>query len=195
MKILKNLLIALAVIVVVAGIVLYFLPKEFTVSNSIEINRPAGMVYAQISDYNKWGTWDPWMKMDPDAKVTIEGTPGTAGQKMSWQGKKSGVGNITVVSAGFNDFIYSDLEMVKPVKSSGKDMLKLEAEGDKTKITWTNRGGLPFPGGRIFGLFVNKMYGKAQTDGLQALKTAVEAMPMPAAQAPAADSTAVAKSM
>jgi hypothetical protein len=44
-------------------------------------------------------------------------------------------------------------------------------------------------------LFVNKMYGKAQTDGLQALKTAVEAMPMPAAQAPAADSTAVAKSM
>ena len=50
MKILKNLLIALAVIVVVGGIVLYFLPNHYTVTNSIEINKPADVVYAQISD-------------------------------------------------------------------------------------------------------------------------------------------------
>jgi len=177
MKILKNLLIALAVIVVVGGIVLYFLPNHYTVTNSIEINKPADVVYAQIYDYNKWANWDPWMEADPAAKITIEGTPGTPGHKMSWDGKKSGEGSLTVISAGTNQFVYSRLDFIKPFQSTMKDMMKLESVDGKTKVTWTNTGGLPFWKGRLMGLFIEKMLGPDQRKGLDKLKSYTEALP------------------
>jgi hypothetical protein len=195
MKILKNLLIALVVILVVGGIVLYFLPKEFTISNSIEINKPLDVIYAQLSDYNKWGNWDPWMEMDPNAKITIEGTPGTPGHKMSWESKKIGEGSITVISAGGNQFVYSRLDFIKPFKSTFKDMMKLESIDGKTKVTWTNSGGLPFPGGRIMGLFMDKEMGADQRKGLGKLKTYSEALPASAPPVASADTTAAAKNM
>jgi len=193
MKILKNILIALLVIIVGGGIVVYFLPKEFTVSNSIEINKPAELVYAQLYDYNKWGNWDPWMEMDPNARITIEGTPGTPGHKMSWDGKKSGVGSITVVSAGANQFVYSRLDFVKPFKSTFTDMMKLESMDGRTKVTWINKGGLPFPFGRLMGLSIDKMLGGDQRKGLEKLKTFTESIPTPAPAV--ADTTSAAKMM
>ena len=176
MKILKNILIAVAVIVAIGAVVLYFLPNHYSVSNSIEINKPADVVYAQVNDFNKWGTWDPWMEMDPEAKVTVEGTAGTPGHKMSWDGKKSGQGSMTIISAGQNEHVYSQLEFIKPFKATAKDMIKLEANGDKTKVTWTNSGGLSFPFGRLFGLSVDKALGTDQRKGLDKLKKYTEAM-------------------
>jgi Polyketide cyclase / dehydrase and lipid transport len=181
MKILKNLFIALVVIVAVGGIVLYFLPNHYSVSNSIEINKPADVVYAQLSDYNKWSAWSPWREADPEAKITINGTPGTPGHKMSWDGKKSGMGTITIISAGTNQFVYSQLDFIKPFQATAKDMMKLESADGKTKVTWTNTGGLPFPLGRLMGLSIDKMLGGDQRKGLQKLKTFAESMPEPAA--------------
>ena len=188
MKALKNILIDLVVIVAIAAVVLYFMPNHYSVSNSIEINKPANEVYSQIYDFNRWGTWDPWMEMDPQAKVTVEGNPGTPGHKMSWDGKKSGMGSMSIISAGTNEFVYSQLEFLKPFKASAKDMIKLEANGDKTKVTWTNTGGLAFPFGRLFGLSVDKSLGNDQRKGLGKLKSFVEAMPAPTPVA--ADTTA-----
>jgi polyketide cyclase/dehydrase/lipid transport protein len=191
MKILKNILIAVAVIAVIGLIALYFMPNHYTVSNSIEINKPADVVYAQVSDFNKWGAWDPWMEMDPEAKVTVEGTPGTPGHKMSWDGKKSGMGSMTIISAGTNQWVYSGLEFIKPFKATAKDEIKLEASGDKTKVTWTNTGGLSFPMGRLFGLSVDKALGTDQRKGLDKLKKYTEAL----VAAPAAPADTTAKAM
>jgi hypothetical protein len=189
MKIVKNIGIALVVIIVLGLIVLYFMPNHYAVSNSIEINKPADVVYAQVSDFNKWGTWDPWMEMDPEAKVTVEGTPGAPGHKMSWDGKKSGMGSMTIISAGTNQWVYSGLEFIKPIKATAKDEIKLEANGDKTKVTWTNTGGLSFPLGRLFGLSVDKALGTDQRKGLDKLKKCTEAL-VAAPPVAAADSTA-----
>lgn len=189
MKILKNLLIALVVILAVGGIVLYFLPNHYSVSNSIEINRTPDVVYSQVYDFNKWGNWDPWMEADPEAKVTIEETPGTPGHKMSWDGKKSGMGSMTIKSAGTNQFIYSQLEFIKPFKMTAKDELKLEANGEKTKVTWSMSGGLAFPMGRLVGLSIEKMVSPDQKKGLEKLKKFTEALPV--LPALAADTMAV----
>lgn len=188
MKILKNLLIALAVIVAAGGVVIYFLPNHYSVSNSIEINKPANVVYAQVSDYNKWSAWSPWHELDPAAKITIEGTPATPGHKMSWDGQKSGMGSMTMISADGATFVYSQLEFIKPFKATAKDKISFETEGDKTKVTWTNSGGLSFPFGRLFGLSVDKSLGNDQRKGLDNLKKYTEAMV--AAPAPVADTTA-----
>jgi len=190
MKLLKYILTAVVALAVITSIVLYFLPNQYSVSNSIEINQRPDIIYSQLYDFNKWGTWDPWMEADPEAKVTIEGTPGTPGHKMSWDGKKSGVGSMTIISSGVNQFVYSQLNFIKPFKAQAKDMIRLEAEGGMTKVTWTNTGGLAFPFGRLFGLSVDKMLGADQRKGLDKLKKATEAMKAPVPVTSETDSTA-----
>ena len=71
-------------IVVVAIVGLFFavaivLPSSYTLERSIEISRPPALVYSQVTDYNTWLEWSPWPKMDPGAKQTVSGTPGTVG--------------------------------------------------------------------------------------------------------------------
>lgn len=183
MKILKNILIALIAIVIIGSVVIYFLPANYTVSNSIEINKPVQVVYAQVADYNKWAAWSPWKEKDPDAKITIEGAPGTVGHKMSWEGEKNGAGSMTLTSANpdyANPYrgTAADLAFIKPFKATAREYWKLEVIGDKTKVTWTDHGGLKYPFGRLFGLSVDKMLGDSQRHGLDNLKKVCEAIEM-----------------
>ena len=193
MKILKKILIALGVILVIASIGIYFLPNHYSVSNSIEINKPVDVVYGQLQDFSKWGAWDPWKEKEPEAKATFEGTAGMPGQKMSWEGEKIGAGSMTLKWAIANQSINSDLEFVKPFKATAKDMWKLESNGGKTTVTWTNTGGLKYPMGRLFGLSVDKMMNSEQKHGLDNLKKYVESLP-DAAPVASADTTST-KSM
>lgn len=192
---LKNFMLVLVAIAIIGTIVVYFLPTSYTVSHSIEINKPADVVYAQLNDFNKWASWSPWMEADPEAKVTVEGTPGTLGHKMSWVGKKSGTGSMTLSASSTNQFVNCDLAFIKPGKTTGKVKFQLEGNGDKTKVTWTNSGGLAFPAGRVFGLFVGKMLGGDQVKGLEKLKNLVESLPAPTPSASEVDTTIVAKGM
>ena len=193
MKLVKNILIGVVILTIITTIALYFLPTQYTVSNSIEINQRAEVIYAQVYDFNKWGTWDPWMENDPAAKITIEGAPGTPGHKMSWNGKKSGIGSLTIISSGTNRFVYNQLDFKKPFEATAKDMIRLEPNGDKTTVTWTNTGGAPFITGRLFGLFADKMLGPDQRKGLEKLKKFTEAMPVPAPASMPVDSSLLAK--
>lgn len=188
MKIMKSILIALAVILVIAGVGIYFLPNHYEVTNTIEINKPASVVYSQIADFGKWNAWDPWKEMDPESKGTLEGEPGTIGHKMSWQGKKTGEGNMTIAYFQPNSSLNIDLEFIKPFNASAKTMWILEENNGVTKVSWSTRGGLKFPFGRLYGLTVDKMLGGQQQHGLDKLKAVCEALPAPTPVA-ALDST------
>lgn len=190
MKILKNVLIGLAVVIVIALIGIYFLPSHYKIINSIEIERPVDVVYAQVADYGKWNDWSPWVEMEPDAKITIEGEPGTVGHKMTWEGKKLGLGSITIDAVNANAGIASDLEFKKPMEATSRDFWKFESMGNKTKATWTSSGDLSYPFGRVFGLNMDKMVGDPQRHGLDNLKKlceSIEVAPMTAAS----DSTVI----
>lgn len=184
----KNVFIAIAVIIVIAGAGIYFLPNNYTLSNSIEIDRPAAMVYAQVADFNKWPAWSPWYEKEPTAKVTYEGTAGLEGQKMSWEGEKVGTGSMTLVGAAENESLVCTDVFIKPMNSTAKDYWRFEADGNKTKVTWNTSGGLKYPFGRLFGLVVDNVIGGAEKKGLENLKKVCEAMEMPAPAAALADS-------
>ncbi len=187
MKILKNILLALVVILAIASVGIYFLPDHYNVSKTIVINKPADVVYSQVSDFNKWSAWSPFQEMDPKASNVVEGAPSAAGHKLSWEGEKSGAGNMTISAAVPGQSVNSDLEFIKPFKATAKDYWKLEQTGNTTKVVWGTEGGLSYPFGRLFGLSVDKMLGEMQQHGLDNLKKVCEALPDVAAL----DSTAV----
>lgn len=173
MKILKNIFIALAIIVAIVLAGIYFLPANYCVSRSIEIEKPIAEVAPHISNFNQWSAWSPWYELEPDAKLTFEGTPATIGHKMSWNGKKNGVGSLTLTSVSANG-IEGNLVFVKPFAMTSKDIWNFKDENGKTIVTWTSTGNLSYPFGRLFGLSLEQMLGEQKEHGLKKLKEVCE---------------------
>ncbi|MBL0309427.1 MAG: SRPBCC family protein [Bacteroidetes bacterium] len=191
MRILKSILIALAVIFVIAGIGIYFLPNHYEVSKTIEINKPASVVYSQIADFSKWNGWDPWKEMDPSSVGKIEGDPGTIGHRMTWKGDKTGEGTMSIAYLQTNSSVNLDMEFLKPMRASAKSMWIIDEDKGVSKVTWSTRGGLKFPIGRLFGLTVDKILGGDQEHGLENLKKVCEAIPTPEPVASVVDTAEV----
>jgi len=128
-----------------------------------------------VGDLNFYSKWNPWQQSDPTARNTISGTPKVPGHKYSWEGKKVGVGSLTINSID-NKHIHFDLEFLKPWKSKAKDNWLFEAWGDgtETKVTWQNSGNLSYPMGRIMGQMINKNLNKQFEEGLGNLKKMCE---------------------
>ncbi|MBC7913972.1 MAG: transcription activator effector-binding protein, partial [Pyrinomonadaceae bacterium] len=73
MKILKVILIIVAVLAAVFLIGGMFLPKIYSVTRTTVINAPDSVVYKNVSDFNRFLQWNPWYKMEPSAKTEITG--------------------------------------------------------------------------------------------------------------------------
>lgn len=155
-------------------IVAAFLPKGFNIEKNIVIHQPAGVVMNNVGDLNNYRAWNPWQKLDPQAKSTITGEPNTPGHRYSWEGKKVGVGSLTLLSVD-NKHIHFELEFLKPFASKAKDNWLFEPWGNEdTKVTWQNSGELPWPMARLMGPMLNKSLNKQFEDGLANLKKMCE---------------------
>lgn len=151
-----------------------FLPKGFNIEKTSVINSPVETVMDHVGDLRHYRDWNPWQKMDPSAKTTIEGTPKTPGHKYSWIGRKVGIGSLTLLSID-DKHIHFELEFIKPFKSKAKDNWLFEHWGSTdTKVTWQNSGELPWPIARLMGPMLNKSLNTQFEQGLQNLKKTCE---------------------
>jgi Polyketide cyclase / dehydrase and lipid transport len=99
-------LIVLAGIVVVLGAVVAMRPSEFRVVRTATIAAPAPAVFAQVNDFHKWETWNPWEKLDPAMKRTHEGAPAGTGAIYRWAGNNEvGAGRMTLMESRPSDLI------------------------------------------------------------------------------------------
>ena len=151
------------------------LPKSYHVEKNIIIKRPADYVMQHIGDLNYYSQWNPWQQSDPSAKGTITGSAGQPGHKYAWEGKKVGVGSLTLLSMN-HKHIHFELEFLKPWKSKAKDNWLFEPWGDhnETKVTWQNSGNLPWPIARLIGPMLNKNLNQQFEQGLNNLKKMCE---------------------
>jgi len=151
-----------------------FMPKVFNVEKTIIINKPVKDVMNRVGNLNDYSLWNPWQQADPSSKKSVTGTPHTPGHKYAWQGKKTGVGSLTLNNLD-EKHIHFDLEFFKPWKSKAKDNWLFEHWGDgDTKVTWQNSGELPWPIARLMGPMINKNLNHQFETGLNNLKKLCE---------------------
>lgn len=144
------------------------MPKTY-VERSIEINANIKKVKNIISDFNHWRTWSPWLILEPEAKVTVSEDSKT----QEWEGKRIGSGKMTYTGEK-DGVLYYDLMFLKPWKSKATADFIVEALGDnKTKLTWTMKGSLPF---FMFWMktIMQRMIGMDYDRGLLMLKDYIE---------------------
>ncbi len=170
-------LLALAFIAIIFIVVVAGRPDEFTVTRSAMISVPSEKVFPHVNDLHKWEAWSPWVKLDPNAKISFEGAASGTGAAMKWEGScKVGAGKMTITDTKPSEMIRFRLDFEKPMKATNTAGFAFKSEGGQTVVTWSMIGTNSF-GGKIFGLFMNceKMIGSQYENGLANLKSIVEA--------------------
>jgi effector-binding domain-containing protein len=144
----------------------------FRCERSISIDKHISLVSPVIGNFHTWQQWSPWMCMEKECSVKIEGSIGEVGHRQAWDGERIGSGKMVMTSKSDAGFKY-DLEFLKPWKSKSTVEFKFEGVGGETKVTWLMNGGVP-----IYLFFLRKMMrawvGSDYERGLKMLKEYLE---------------------
>ncbi len=175
MRVLVRIVLWLLVIVVIIGLIGFFLPKNVSVDRSIAINAEPAVVYNLVNDLKTYDEWMPWNKRDP--QMTKEFGPKTVGEgawyKWNSKDKNVGTGKLTIVESVPSQKVTTSLEFAGYDPTEGGWDMK--PNGNGTEVRWfmnTNMGNNPFS--RWMGLMMNQMVGPEFEKGLQDLKRIAE---------------------
>ena len=173
MTFLYILYVLLAVFVIILVIALY-LPSRYFIEKTAIIKKPCDVVIDKVANLHHYAQWNPWQQKDTNSKKNITGTPKTPGHKYAWEGKKVGMGSLTIRDID-SKHVFFELEFIKPYKARARDNWVFEEWGNgETKVTWQDFGDLPYPMGRVMGFIMNKSLNRQFTEGLNNLKALCE---------------------
>lgn len=152
-------------------------PDTFRVERSATIKAPPDKVFAYLNDFQKFGAWSPWEKLDPAMQRTFSGPATGVGSVYAWNGNSDvGAGRMEIKSVEPNAKVTIKLDFLKPFEASNTTDYILQANADgTTKVTWAMYGPMPYIS-KLMCIFVSMdaMVGKDFELGLANLKAAAE---------------------
>jgi effector-binding domain-containing protein len=153
------------------------LPRNIRVERSVNIERPASLIYATVNSFQLFYKWSPWQSLDPNMRQITEGARDGVGAKLVWSGNdKVGSGTQLITASTPDRSVASDIDFGK--MGVAKSTILLDPQNSSTRVTWSldvDMGASPI--GHYFGLMMDHMIGKDYERGLSKLKTLVESMP------------------
>ena len=171
-----KILLGLGVLVIGFGVAAALQPDNFRYSRSATIAAPASVLFAQVNNLRAFQEWNPWAKMDPNAKITYSGPASGVGASYAWTGNgQIGEGTMTITEVVPDKLVRCHMDFRKPMKATHTAEFAFAPEGDSTVVTWSMSGTHPFLA-KAMGLLINcdKMVGKEFEKGLATLKTITE---------------------
>lgn len=129
----------------VIGTIIYslFQSPQFEISRERIIPSPPAVVFDQVANLKNWKNWSPWQKSDPEAKITYQGAERGTGAQFTWEGPKSGRGELVVTDFQEGSKLrykitFKDWEST----SSGTFLITPKIEDGKTNthVKWTMKG-------------------------------------------------------
>jgi hypothetical protein len=170
--------IAIAVGVLIAGVLSFAMtkPDSFNVQRTTKIKAPPDKIFPLINDFNNWGSWSPWEKVDPAMKRAHSGAASGKGAVYEWDGNsKVGKGRMEITDASAPSTVTIKLDFLKPMEGHDIAEFMLVPEGDSTNVTWAMRGPAPFIS-KVMQVFISmdSMLGKEFDTGLANMKSAAE---------------------
>lgn len=172
----KKLLVGLVVLIAAFAIYVAVQPSEYRISRSTTIDAPPAAIFTQVNDFHLWEAWSPWVKVDPNAKVTFEGPATGKDSVFRWDGNADvGTGSMTILESKPNELVRIRLDFVKPFENTATSEFTLKPEGAKTLVTWSMYGKNDFMGRAVCTVMnMDKMVGDKYAEGLAGIKQIVE---------------------
>jgi len=151
-------------------------PDEFRVERSATIQAPPDKIFALINDFQKWGEWSPWEKVDPKMKRTFSGPQAGPGAVYAWEGNDEvGSGRMEILSVEEPNNIKIKLDFIKPFEGHNIAEFTMKPQGAATNVTWKMYGPNDMIG-KVMSVVINcdKMCGDQFLIGLNNLKEKTE---------------------
>ena len=136
----KKALLGLAGLIAILLVVAAFKSPDFRVERSLTIAAPAEAVFPWFNSHKKFNEFNPWLKMDPDAKVEYSGPESGVGAISTWDGKKTGKGKATITESKPNESVRLRMDWIAPMEGVSTVDYIFKPEGGKTTVTWAMYG-------------------------------------------------------
>jgi hypothetical protein len=152
-------------------------PSHFETAREVTINASPDKIFPYVNTRTLANSWNPWLRMDAQAKFTTSGPEVGVGARTSWDdGKQLGTGSATVTESVPNQSVRVKLEYQKPFQMTQDAVYLLKPKGNQTTVVWKVEGEQSFMG-KLMCTFMNMddRVGKVFVQGLGELKTMVEA--------------------
>lgn len=171
----KKILIGLGVLVLIIALLGIFMPTQQHVEREIVIDAPRAEVFAYLNNIKNQEVWSPWLKMDPNAKLSYRGPESGVGAISTWDGNKDlGKGEQEIKSVTENERVDVELRFEKPMKGVSLAYFITEDAGEgQTKVKWGFDSDMKFPC-NIFSFFMQGYMEGIFDKGLADLKTELE---------------------
>jgi hypothetical protein len=176
MRFLKRLAIGLVLLIAAFLVAVWFQDDDYRLTRTTVIAAPAAAVFAQVNDLQKWESWSPWAKIDPNAKVTFSGPQSGEGASFKWDGNdKVGAGTMTITASRPNTRVATRTDFVKPFEGSSNSDFVFSENGGQTNVIWTMTGRHTFIGKAMcLVMSMEQMLGPDFDRGLAQLKQVAE---------------------
>ncbi|NRA69886.1 MAG: SRPBCC family protein [Gammaproteobacteria bacterium] len=159
------------VLVCFAGL---FLPQDYQVNRSIEINASSDSIHQLTNDLKQWPVWNPWLELEPSIKVTLGETTKGVGANQYWS-DNSGGGRLEFIASAPRTGIIYNLWFNDAKLPSVSHLNYIAIGNNKTRVEWKIEGEIQIP---IVGFYIAQMMdsniGSAFELGLTNLKREAE---------------------
>ncbi len=179
MKILKRILILVAVIFAAIFVLALFLPSRYHVERSIVINAPVDSVFQNLNNLKKWQDWIP-NNRDNDSTFVMHysGPSEGVGAMQDWEARKLGKGAIKITKSEFGKLVEFE-ESLGESNYKANGAFLLTSSGNEVRVTWQDEGSLGYnPISRIMGRYYDRIIGGDYEKGLHNLKNICEKQPV-----------------
>ncbi|HVF81982.1 MAG TPA: SRPBCC family protein [Flavisolibacter sp.] len=178
MKILKRVLLIIALIIGIALLAALFVKKDMDAVREVTINKPKQEVFNYVKYLKNQEAYSKWEKMDPAMKKEYRGTDGTVGFVSAWDSEKGevGKGEQEIKGIAEGERLDTELRFIEPMESTATSSITTETVSpNATKVKWAFHGKMNYPF-NLMGVFMNmeKMIGDDFQTGLNNLKTVLE---------------------
>jgi uncharacterized protein YndB with AHSA1/START domain len=169
-----------AILVVLLGAFLLYVstkPNACSFSRSIHISAPPEKIFPLIDDPRAMNEWNPFVKADPNIKLSYSGPPNGVGAANDFEGdSRVGAGRAEIIESAPPSKVVVALRMERPMKCQNRVEFSIAPMEGGSDVTWAMSGKQPFIG-KLFSTFVDtqKMVGGAFEAGLADLKARAEA--------------------
>lgn len=178
MKIVKKILIALAILIAIPLVVALFVKKDYAVQREIVINSPKQKVFDYIKYLKNQDNYSKWNNLDPTMKKSYRGTDGTIGFVARWESDNNEVGTgeqeIKKITEG--ERIDFELRFIKPFEATEPAYMTTEAiDTNQTKVAWGFSGRMEYPMNlMLLCMDMEEIIGNDLDTGLKELKNILE---------------------
>jgi uncharacterized protein YndB with AHSA1/START domain len=152
-------------------------PDACRFSRSIHVFAPPEKIFPLIDDPRAMNEWNPFVKADPNIKLSYSGPSNGVGAANDFDGdSRVGAGRAEIIESASPSKVVLALRMDRPMKCQNRVEFTIAPRENGSDVTWEMSGKQPFMG-KLFSVFVNteKMVGGAFESGLAELKARAEA--------------------